>query len=227
LHFTWFHLIPGLAPYDHVVTAATCTLIVIFISLFAYAVAGKPEEALLPDQKFTARGFFEVVVESISSLLESVMGEEGQIYLGITGSIFIYILVLNFFGLVPGFAPASSNMNTTLAVGLFSFVLYNFEGIRAHGFGYAKHFLGPLLWLAPLMLPLELISHMVRPVTLGLRLFGNMTGDHAVLGAFIGLVPIGVPMAFYALGMFVCFMQAFIFTLLSMVYISMATAHDH
>jgi F-type H+-transporting ATPase subunit a len=100
-------------------------------------------------------------------------------------------------------------------------------GLKENGVGYLKHFLGPLIWLAPLLLPIELISHMVRPASLGLRLAGNMTGDHTVLGIFLNLVPIGVPMVFYVLGLFVCFLQAFVFSLLSMVYISMATAHDH
>jgi F-type H+-transporting ATPase subunit a len=118
-------------------------------------------------------------------------------------------------------------MNTTISVGIFSFLLYNLEGLRTNGLGYLKHFLGPVLWLAPLMVIIEVISNLVRPMSLGIRLFGNMTGDHTVLSIFLNLVPIGVPIIFYALGLFVCLVQAFIFSLLSMVYLSMATAHDH
>src|SRR5262249_25395312 len=132
------------------------------------------------------------------------------------------------FGLFPGFNPATSNNNTTFALGVTSFLVYNVEGIRAQGLvSYIKHFMGPIIWLAPLMFVVEVVSHLVRPLSLGLRLSGNMTGDHTVLSIFLGLTPIGIPMIFYALGLFVCFVQAFVFSLLSMVYLSMATAHDH
>jgi F-type H+-transporting ATPase subunit a len=229
MHFSWFHLIPQLAKYpDHVLTAGLCTLIIAAISLFAFSVAGKPEVALVPDSHFTARGFFEWLVESLLGMTEGVLGQhDGAKYLGIIGALFIYIFVNNVFGLVPGFNPATDNFNTTLSVGLFVFVFYNVMGLITGGTGYLKHFLGPMLFLAPLMLPIELISHMVRPLSLGLRLFGNMTGDHTVLSIFLNLVPIGIPMIFYALGLFVCFIQAFVFSLLSMVYLSMATAHEH
>jgi F-type H+-transporting ATPase subunit a len=163
----------------------------------------------------------------VAGLVDQVMGHGSQKYVPLIGAIFVYILFNNFFGLVPGVTPATENLNTTLAAGLSVFVLYNAFGLKENGIGYLKHFLGPLIWLAPLMLPIELISHLVRPASLGLRLMGNMTGDHTVLGIFLNLVPIGVPIIFYVLGMFVCFVQAFVFSLLSMVYISLATAHDH
>jgi F-type H+-transporting ATPase subunit a len=229
MHFSWFHLVPALAKYpDHVLTAGLCTLLIALFSLFAFSVAGKPEDALIPSDRFTARNFFEWLVESLLSMTEGVLGHvEGEKYLGIIGALFIYIFVNNVWGLMPGFNPATDNFNTTLSVGLFVFVFYNVMGVVANGVGYLKHFLGPMLILAPLMLPIELISHAVRPMSLGLRLFGNMTGDHTVLSIFLNLVPIGVPMIFYGLGLFVCFVQAFVFSLLSMVYLSMATAHDH
>lgn len=197
------------------------------MSLLAYAVARTPEEALVPPKGVTLSGIFEFIVESLSGLVDSVMGHGNQRMVPIVGSLFIYILFNNFWGLVPGFAPATDNLNTTLACGVLVFVLYNIEGFRASGPAYLKHFLGPVWWLAWLMLPIELISHFVRPMSLGLRLFGNMTGDHTVLAIFLNLVPVGIPMIFYVLGMFVCFVQAFVFSLLSMVYISLATAHDH
>jgi F-type H+-transporting ATPase subunit a len=225
-HFSWFQYLGIHAP-DHVITAGFCTLLIIILSLVAYSVAGKPEQAITPDNKLTLRSFFEVVVESLQGFVESSLGHDGYKYLSIIGSLFIYILINNLMGLVPGFNPATSNLNTTLSVGLLVFVLYNVQGLREHGVGYLKHFMGPLIWLAPLLLPIELISHMVRPMSLGLRLFGNMTGDHMVLSVFLELVPLGVPMIFYLLGMFICFLQAFVFSLLSMVYVSMATAHDH
>jgi len=222
MHFSWFHLVPALEHYpDHVLTAGLCTLLIIGLSLFAYAVAGRPEEALIPSAKFSARNFFEVVVESLSGFVDSVMGHDGQIYLGIVGTMFIYILLNNLMGLVPGFNPATDNLNTTIAVGAFVFVLYNVLGMKEHGVAYLKHFLGPLIWLAPLLLPIELVSHMVRPVSLGLRLAGNMTGDHTVLSIFLNLVPIGVPMVFYLLGMFVCFgASVCVFTFVDGLYVN-------
>jgi F-type H+-transporting ATPase subunit a len=226
-HFSWFQYLGLTNIPDHVVTAGFCTLLIIALSLIAYSVAGKPQEAVNPDSKLTLRSFFEVVVESLLGFVESSLGHDGHKYLTIIGSLFIYILINNLIGLVPGFNPPTSNLNTTLSVGLLVFVLYNVQGLREHGVGYLKHFMGPLIWLAPLLLPIELISHMVRPMSLGLRLFGNMTGDHMVLNVFLELVPLGVPMIFYMLGMFICFLQAFVFSLLSMVYVSMATAHDH
>lgn len=203
------------------------TAMIAVLSLVAYAVVGKPEEALIPKKGISIRSIFELVVESLTSLVESVMGPHNERMVPIVGSLFIYILLNNLLGLFPGFSPATDNLNTTLSCGILVFVLYNVEGLRAHGLPYLKHFLGPVWWLAWLMLPIELISHLVRPMSLGLRLFGNMTGDHTVLSIFLNLTPWGVPMVFYLLGMFVCFVQAFVFSLLSMVYISLATAHDH
>jgi F-type H+-transporting ATPase subunit a len=132
-------------------------------------------------------------------------------------------------GLIPGFSPATDNFNTTLALGIFVFLYYNYQGIKEQGlWGHIKHFMGPVWYLAILIFPIELISHAVRPLSLGLRLQGNMKGDHLVLSIFSGLVPYLVPIPFYVIGLFVCFMQAFVFTLLTMVYISLSTAtHDH
>ena len=143
--------------------------------------------------------------------------------------LFTVVFTNNLIGLLPGFLPPTDNFNTTLALGIFVFLYYNYQGIRAQGIvGHIKHFMGPVWYLAILIFPIELISHTVRPLSLGLRLKGNMEGDHLVLSIFSGLVPYIVPIPFYVIGLFVCFMQAFVFTLLTMVYISLATAHhDH
>ena len=109
------------------------------------------------------------------------------------------------------------------------FIYYNYHGIRVQGFvGHMKHLMGPILFMAPLIFVLEVISHAMRPITLGLRIRGNMMGDHTVLAIFTELVPYLVPVPFYVLGLFVCFMQAFVFTILSMIYLGMAVeTHDH
>jgi F-type H+-transporting ATPase subunit a len=127
--------------------------------------------------------------------------------------------------LIPGFSPPTTNFNVTFALGLFSFVAYNFFGFKEQGASYLKHFVGPMIWLAPLMIPLELISNLVRPFSLALRLLGNMTGDHAVLEIFTDMTKVIIPVLFYGLGAFVSLVQAFVFTLLSLVYVSLAVTH--
>ena len=116
---------------------------------------------------------------------------------------------------------------TTIALGLFSFFAYNYFGLRANGVSYLKHFFGPVIYLAPLMFVIEILSHSIRPLTLGLRLYGNILADHTVIAIFVNLAPWFVPMIFYGMGIFVASMQALVFTLLSMIYVSMAIAHDH
>lgn len=227
MHFTWFDL--AHVPHEllHVYIGAVVAGLIVLLSVSARVALGNGEAAVIPANRFSIKGFFEVIVEFINSLVGTVMGDHNDHLVPLFASIFCFIFFNNIFGLIPGMAAATSNMNTALAVGLFVFVTYNFLGIKENGLAYLKHFLGPMLVLAPLMLPLEIISHVVRPMSLGLRLSGNMTGDHTVLGIFLELVPYGIPVIFYGLGTFVCFVQAFVFTLLSMIYIAMATAHDH
>jgi F-type H+-transporting ATPase subunit a len=228
VHFNWTQLIPGVThEYIHVATGALVTILIVLMSIVARLALGNGEMAVTPAGKVSIKGIFEVVVEFVVGLVNMVIGEHGKKYIPMFGAIFLYIFLNNLMGLVPGMTPATDNLNTTVAIGAFTFLTYNFLGVKENGLAYFKHFLGPVLWLAPLMLPIELISHSVRPLSLGLRLAGNMTGDHTALSIFLDLAPYGVPVIFYALGTFVCFIQAFVFTLLSMVYVSMATAHDH
>ena len=135
----------------------------------------------------------------------------------------------NLIGLVPGFMPPTENLNTGLGLGILVFLYYNFHGIRVQGLkAHIAHLMGPIAAMAPLIFVIELISHLMRPLTLGLRIRGNMMGDHTVLAVFSDLVPYIVPIPFYVLGIFVCFMQAFVFTILSMVYMNLAVElQDH
>ena len=184
--------------------------------------------ALVPEPKLTYRNFFEILAESLYKLAITVMGDqEAKRIFPIVGSLFVFIFSCNLLGLIPGFLPPTDNLNTTLAVGLFVFLFYNFIGLKTHGWSYLKHFMGPVIWLAPLMFLIEVISHVVRPLSLALRLRGNIMGDHMVLSVFSEMIPFLVPVAFYGLGVFVSFMQAFVFCLLTMVYISLSAAHDH
>ncbi len=192
------------------------------------AVMRSPGGGVVPDEKLTYRNFFEIIAERLYLLTESVIGEhDAPVYFPVVGSLFVFVFASNLIGLVPGFRPSTDNLNTTLALGVFVFFYYNIAGFKAHGIGYLKHFLGPILFLAPLMLVIELASHLFRPLSLALRLRGNIMGDHIVLQVFSGLVPYLLPVIFYGLGVFVAFMQAFVFCLMTMVYISLSTSHDH
>ncbi len=226
-HFTWFDFFGISHHYTYVATAIFVTSVIVLFSVIGRLALGNGEKAIAPAGRISVKGIFEIVVEFINSLVQMVLGNHSSHFIPLFAAIFFYIFLSNVLGLLPGMTASTSNMNAALSVGLFSFAMYNVLGVRENGVAYFKHFLGPVLWLAPLMLPIELISHFVRPLSLGLRLSGNMTGDHTVLGIFLDLVPIGIPMIFYALGTFVCFVQAFVFTLLSMIYVMMATAHDH
>lgn len=231
--FLWLDHVPGLhgAP-NHVVTAILISAILIVTTAIARAQLAKHRKnadgGLIPERKLTFRNFFEIAAENLYKLTENVIGEhEAPHYFPVVATLFVFIFVSNLFGLIPGFLPPTDNLNTTLALGAFVFLYYNFVGLRVHGAAYLKHFLGPILWLAPLLFVIEVVSHVFRPISLALRLRGNIMGDHVVLTIFSDLVPLVVPVIFYGLGLFVAFVQAFVFCLLTMVYISLSTAHDH
>jgi F-type H+-transporting ATPase subunit a len=221
-------LIPGVGTeYSHVATFAIASVGAIALGFLGRAQLGVGEFSVAPASRFSVRGLFELLTEFIQGLSDMVIGEHGRSYVPLFASVFFFVLINNLIGVVPGMVPATENLNTTLGMGFIIFAYYNYMGLKENGFSYLKHFLGPILWLAPLMVVIELISHLVRPISLGLRLANVMKGDHTVLGIFLDLVPVLLPIPFYILGIFVCFVQAFVFTLLSMVYVSMAIAHDH
>ena len=228
MHFNWTQLIPGVGHhYIHVATLIIVSLLVMAMGLRARATLGKGEQAIVPSGKVSLRGFFEFITEYIGGLCEQVIGHHGRDFAPYFAAIFTYILINNLVGIIPGMTPATENFNTTFAFGVFSFLAYNLIGIKNGGLGYLKHFFGPVLWLAPLMLIIEIISHVIRPLTLGLRLANVMTGDHTVLSVFLNLFPLGPAIPFYAMGLLVSTIQAFVFTLLSMVYVALATAEGH
>lgn len=228
MSFSWTQLIPGVGTtYAHVATAGIATAGLLALAVKARRDLGKGDQAVVPADRFGVRAIFETITEYIDKLAVSVIGPHGRHYVPLFASFFTFILFNNLFGLVPGVTPATENLNTTFSMAIFVFVMYNIMGVRANGFGYLKHFLGPVWWLAPFMLVLELISHAVRPLSLGMRLGFVMLGDHTVLGVALDLVPLLVPILFYMLGLIVSLIQAIVFTLLSMVYVAMATSHDH
>lgn len=224
-------LVPGVNGSNvHVATAAAVGGLLIVGALAGRAALGTGDAAVQPASKFSLKGIYELVLEFIVGIADMVIGEEGRKYVPMFAAIFFFVWVNNLVGLIPGMTPATDNINTTLALGIFSFVMYNYYGLKENGMAYLKHFLGPLLLLAPLMVVIEIIGHLVRPLTLGLRLYGNIMADHTVLSVFLHMFEdlwfIPVPAIFYGMGIFVASMQAFVFTMLSMIYVSMAIAHD-
>ncbi|MGD0073468.1 MAG: F0F1 ATP synthase subunit A [Candidatus Binataceae bacterium] len=185
-------------------------------------------DAVRPDEGFSLRSLAEVLVEQIDSFVHSVMATHGYRKLvPFLGTLFLFILAANLFGLIPGMEPPTANSNLTFALGATAFCYFIYQGFAANGVGYLRNFLGPLLPLAPLMLPIELADHLFRPFSLGVRLYANMFADHQVLSIFTALTKLVVPVAFYALGGIVCVIQALIFVVLTMSYIKLAQAHDH
>lgn len=228
MSFNWTQMIPGVS-YEtvHVATLTLATVAGVAVGAVARAQLGTGQQAVIPASRLSIRGIFEMISEYIYKLATQVIGPNGKYYVPYFASIFFFILFNNFIGVIPGMTPATENINTTFAMGIFSFLAYNFIGFRKQGAHYLAHFLGPILWLAPIMVIIEIISHVIRPLTLGLRLSNVIRGDHTVLSVFLDLVPIGIPIPFYLMGFLVAMIQAFVFTLLSMVYVALAQASDH
>ena len=228
VHFEWLELLPFLDSKNlHIANMLVVCVFIFLLTMGSRRALKKAKDPLIPSNHFCLKAFFENFVSVITSLSDLVIGSPGRFFVPFFSSIFLFIWINNLLGLVPGMGAATSNVNTTLALGVFSFLVYNIYGFKEHGWAYLKQLMGPVLLLAPLLFLIELISHFVRPVSLGLRLYGNMVGDHTVLAIFLDLAPIVIPVVFYFLGFFVCTMQAFIFTILSMVYISIALSHEH
>ncbi len=228
-------MLPGVDHTNtHVATAMVVTGGLILFSMAGRAALGTGERAIIPAGQVSVKGLFEVITEFIVNLIETVIGKGNKEYVPFFASMFLFIFVNNLVGLLPGMTPATDNLNTTFSIGIFSFIYYNYIGISKKGWKYYEDFTGHLpmsfILLWPLMIVIEFMSHLARPLSLGLRLAGNLTGDHAVVGAFLELLPAPwvyfVPVVFYTLGLLVCFLQAFIFTLLSMTYVMMAQPSD-
>ena len=168
----------------------------------------------------------ELTYEFVHASAEEVVGQAGARYLPFFGTIFLFILLMNLIGLIPGFESPTMHPMVPLGLAVAAFAFYHYAGIRAHGFGYIKQFLGPFWWLAGLMLPIELISHLARPLSLTVRLFANMFAGEQVYSTFVTLTKIIIPVIFIGLHFFVSFLQAYIFMLLAMVYVGGAVAKE-
>lgn len=180
-----------------------------------------------PDGRFNVRFVVESCLDPMYAMAKESAGDLANQYFPLLGGIFLFILVNNLMGLVPGFPPATESMDTNVAMGLVVFLAYNFAGIREHGGGYIKHFLGPVAFIAPLFFCIELVSHGSRPLSLGLRLAGNIYGDHTLLSVFTSLTYLVFPAGLMFFGLLVAVVQSYVFALLTSIYLSMALSHDH
>jgi F-type H+-transporting ATPase subunit a len=204
---------------DHVIMAG----LVLVICLLLFPLATR---RLSKDNPGPLQQILELVVSGIKDLLHDIIGHEGHRFLYIIGAFAVFIFISNMFGLFYFLAPPTSNPNTTFALSISAFLYYNYKGFRTQGLHYLKHFMGPVWWLAPLMFLIEMIGNFARILSLSMRLFGNIFGEHTATGIFMGLVPIIVPWPMMALGIFGAFLQTFVFIMLTMVYISGATAAE-
>jgi F-type H+-transporting ATPase subunit a len=175
-----------------------------------------------------AQNVFETIISNLEEFMVEVTGEEGRAFFPFIGTIFLFILVCNLIGLLPGFLSPTSNINTPLSMALCVFVYTHYLGVKFHGAKYIKHFLGPIPALAPLFFPIEVIGHSARVLSLTLRLFGNIMGEDLVLMILLllaGKFLAPLPMMFLAV--FTSAVQAFIFTLLAMMYFAGSMEHAH
>ena len=248
---TWFDLLPGVRNLElfaqhylkretalatfptafsitHVLSVGMVLLFCLIGALaFSSAVSKGGEAAIVPPRGWNLRNLFEMFTDAVLGVAEGVMGEKNaRRYLPVIGTFAFYIFFSNVLALFPGFAPPTATLKTNVALALTVFVLTHVYGVREHGLAYFKHFLGPSIPLIPLMLPIEIISHVARPISLAVRLMGNMMADHKVVMSFFALVPILVPLPFMLLGLLVCLIQALVFCSLAMVYIGMAIEHE-
>lgn len=170
----------------------------------------------------------EMIVSGLEDFMITVTGEEGRWLFPLASTVFIYIFISNLIGLVPGFYPPTASLNTTLSCALVVVVFTHVIGIMYHGTAYIKHFLGPVWWMVPIILPIEIIGHLARILSLSFRLFGNMMGHELVLGILFMLAGAFLaPLPIMALGIFVALVQAFVFFLLTIMYFSAAMEHAH
>lgn len=197
----------------------------VMIMLIVLGAIGAKSASIIPSK---AQNVFEILISGIEEFMVEVTGEQGRWLFPLAGTVFIYIFACNIIGLIPGFYPPTANLNTTLSCALTVVIFTHILGVKCHGAKYIKHFLGPVWWMAPLILPIELIGHLARILSLSFRLFGNMMGHELVLGILFFLAgAFFAPLPIMVLGIFVALVQAFVFFLLSIMYFTGALEHAH
>ena len=203
---------------DHVIMA----FLVLVISSIVFPLASL---RISRDNPGPLQHILELAVQGLKDLLHDIVGHDSDRFLAIIGAFTVFIFISNIFGLFFFLAPPTSNPNTTFALSISAFLYYNYQGIKSQGLlRYLKHFGGPIWWLFPLMFLIEMIGNFARILSLSMRLFGNIFGEHTATGIFMGLIPVIAPWPMMALGIFGAFLQTFVFIMLTMVYISGAVA---
>ncbi len=209
--------------FSHKYWHVTMTFIVVLLVLYvgSYALKNRAE---VPGR---GQSTVELLVKGVYGMCDDVMGHHGRPYIPLIFGIGLYVAFSNLLGIIPGFMAPTANLNSTAAPALVVFFVYQYIGFKKHGVHYIKHFLGPVGWLAPLMLIIELIGHFARPLSLSMRLFGNIFGEDLVIIILFMLVPFLVPLPMFFLGIFTSVLQAYVFMMLSMIYISGALEEAH
>lgn len=235
--FTWAHLILGFLEEplaeNGIDPLPILDILFVFVGLVLFAYfGGKPfrnSDMVEPSGKANFSHFIEVLIGGIYNFLSSIIrhGLGPKPIFPVLGTYALFILCMNLMGLIPGFNPPTDQFNVTLPLALVIFIMTHVIGFKVNGVPYLKQFVGPLWWLAPLMIPIEIISHLVKPLSLSIRLFGNMTGDHKVVAVFTAFLAVGLPIPFMGLGVLVSVLQAFVFVLLSSIYFETAMSEAH
>jgi F-type H+-transporting ATPase subunit a len=199
--------------------------LLVFVVLLVYFVAVRL--SLNVEKPSVLQHAAEAINGFVSDQSESIIGHGYERFVSYISALLLFILLCNLIGLIPGLESPTANLVVPLGCALVTFVYYHYHGIRVHGFSYVKQFLGPVWWLYPLMLPIEIISHFARVLSLTVRLYANMFAGDLVTLAFFSLIPAGIPVIFLGLHFGVALIQAYIFMVLATVYLSMAVSHDH
>jgi F-type H+-transporting ATPase subunit a len=212
---------------EPVVALLFVAVLIIVLAFVARGQIANVDEAVIPDQKLTLRTFMEVFIGYFYDLMKDMMGaKRAKRYFPVIGTLSLIIFFSNILGLIPGLIPPTSSLNTTVGCAAVAFLSFNYYGIKENGLGYFKHLAGPVWWLAPLILPIELLSLCIRPVTLSIRLMLNMAVDHLLVTIVLGMIPLLVPIPILMLGTLVCVVQVLVFCLLTSIYITLATEHE-
>jgi len=245
--FTWFHALgpidhdtafAGIGIEHHNYVIAHALMIAGFLVLLSFGARGQLAaakarpglEAYYADEHLSLRNIFELLIEGIRFFMDDLLDKaDVRRFLPVIGSLFLYIWSCNIIGIIPGFLPPTEYVNSNVGMAVISFGIFMWVGLSRDAVGFVKHLMGPVLPLAILLFPVECLSLVVRPVALVLRLTGNMFGDHTVFNVMSGLVPLGVPVIFLGLATLVSTIQAFVFSLLSVIYIFLSLPHhdDH
>lgn len=216
----------GLHPHNPESPVPDYVVMSLFVAIFLVLFFGilSRKLSLVPSK---GQNFLELVIQAFENLLVDIIGEEGRRYMPLVATVGLFIFFCNILGLVPGFMSPTSKLNVTVGCALTVFVYYHWQGMKTQGvLKYLKHLTGPIPLLAPLLLPIEIISHFSRPVSLSIRLFGNIFAEELLIVVIASIIPFFLPLPFMAVAIFTGLIQAFVFVLLTCIYLAGAVAHE-